>query len=262
MRVFTRVVPLALIGLGLALSACGAITGDAEIAQLETRSAQLQGTIDVLGTPALTMAALEAAATQNAVLQAQLSQAQNEALAAKATLTVLQLTGGDAAAVQPTALAQAVPLGDQPSGLPTDIPTPPGAQTSFTQTVTSTGRDDMDCATGVTSIFETAEDTIFVVTRVDFLPAGSTLGAQWMANGSLFFDDRQCWIPDQDYFDICAYCSIVPDGPTFEAGSWSVALLLDGQLMSQIPFQVVDSSAQPAVTGTPAASDGSGGMNQ
>jgi hypothetical protein len=47
----------------------------------------------------------------------------------------------------------------------------------------------------------------------------------------------------------------VPDGPTFPTGSWMVEMLLDGQLMSQTQFQVIDSTQQ----GTGETDDGSTG---
>jgi len=238
MRFLVRYLMLVPVVLALILSGCGTFTGNDEIAQLETRNAQLQGTIEVFGTPAATIAVLQNAATQAVLLQAQLAAAQNEALAAKATLTVLELIGGSGN-VQPTP-APAAPNVDAsgPPNQPEVAPTPGTLQTRFTGTVTSTDRDAQDCPIGVTSVFTPDEDVIYVITRVNVLPAGSQLSARWMANGSLYFDDVECWIPDQDWYDICAYCSISPDGPAFEVGDWSVELLLNGQLMSQAQFRV------------------------
>lgn len=242
MRVVLRGLLLALL-----LSACGSFTNTDEINNLETRNAQLQGTADALGTPALTIAALQAAATQNVLLQQQLSQSENQYLAAQGTLTVLEL-GGSSAGIQNTPFP-AAPAGDQPAGVPTAAPTPPVGQTSFTETVTASGRNESDdCPIGITSVFDTAEDTIFVNTRVNYLSSGVTLGARWTVNGTLFYDDVACWVPNQDYYNICAYCSIVPDGPTFEIGAWTVELLLDGQVLAQAQFQVVDAAAGSMVT--------------
>jgi hypothetical protein len=113
------------------------------------------------------------------------------------------------------------------------------SQTSFSQTVTATDRDSMDCPVGVTAIFAPTEDTIYVFTRINYLPSGSRISARWTANSQLFFDDVNCWTPNQDYRDICAYCSLTPDaGATFESGDWSVDLLLNDQLMAQARFQV------------------------
>jgi hypothetical protein len=91
--------------LALVLGACGTITGGATIDELETQNAHYQATIDALGTPELTIMALEQYATQNVVLQARLSQAESESLAARATLTVYELGGGG---FQPTPGAPAV----------------------------------------------------------------------------------------------------------------------------------------------------------
>ena len=256
MRFSYRAAGLALIL--LVLSACGSITGGAKINELETKNAQLQATIDVVGTPVLTIMALEQYATQNVVLQARVSQAENESLAARATLTVLELGGGMAAAqltppppdvsVDPNnPLTQQTPFPAEAAPVPTGTGTT--SQTQFTNTVTATDRDQQDCPLGVSSTFSPDTSTIYVNTHINFLPAGSTVSARWTVNGQLYFDDVECWIPNQDYFNICAYCSIVPDTGLFDTGEWSVELMLNGQTMSQTTFQVVDSSQQGG-TGT------------
>jgi hypothetical protein len=242
------------------LSACGTITGGAKIDELETKNAQLQATIDMVGTPVLTIIALEQYATQNVVLQARLSQAENESLAARATLTVLELGGGMAAvqATPPPPDVSVSPNNQVPPDQTTPMPGEPvpastaeadNTLTQFSQTVTATDLDSQDCPLNTTAVFEPTEDTIYVNTQINYLPAGSRIGAQWTANGQLYFDDVECWIPNQDYFDICAYCMLTPESGTFEMGSWTVALLLNGQLMSQASFQIMDST-QP-VEATP-----------
>jgi hypothetical protein len=252
MRLLYRVAWLALVV--LVAGACGSVTGSAKIDELETKNAQLQATIEGVGTPVLTIMALEQYATQNVVLQARVNQAESESLAARATLTVYELGGGVAA--QPTPLPPNVSVSPNnqsntpipPEGAPAPTTDPGASLTQFTQTVTATDRDQQDCPVGVTSVFAPTEDTIYVNTRINYLPAGSTLSARWTVNGQLYFDDVKCWIPSQDYFDICAYCSIVPDSGTFETGEWSVDLLLDGNLMAQTSFQVVDQT-QPGSSG-------------
>lgn len=238
----TRLTPLALLILVPALAACDSITGQAEIADLETQNAQLQGTLNVVGTPMATVAALEAAATQNVLLQVQIGQAQGTALAAQLTLAGVQSSGGGG--LQPTSIP-AAPPGDQSPLQPTTLPTPSTSQTRFTQVVTATGLDGDDCATGITAAFDQMTPTIYVNTEIDFLPSGAVFGARWTANGTLFFDDSQCWIPDRDWYGICAYCSIVPDDPAagFTTGSWTVELLLDGQVLAQTQFEVTASTS-------------------
>ncbi len=238
----TRLTPLALLILALALTACDSITGQGEIADLETKNAQLQGTLDVVGTPMLTVAALEAAATQNVLLQVQIGQAQGTALAAQLTLAGVQTSGGGGI---PATSVPSAPQGDQSPGLPTTIPTPSGSRTTFSQTVTSTSLNSDDCPVGASASFDKMTPTIYVNTQIDYLPSGSVFGARWTANGTLFFDDAQCWVPDKDWYNICAYCSIVPDDPNtgFTPGSWTVELLLDGQVLSQTQFTITDSAA-------------------
>ncbi|MBI5959624.1 MAG: hypothetical protein HY866_12860 [Chloroflexi bacterium] len=252
MRGFARVMVLAV--LAFSITACDAITRSGEIADLETENAQLQGTLDMVGTPMLTMMALEAAATQNMLLQLQLGQAQGTALAANSTLTVMQLSGGGINSFQPTQIP-AAPPGDQSPGFPTTdpilAPTPSTggfSQTRFTQTVTATDIDQQDCPIGSATTFDATTPTIYVNTQINYLPAGSTFGARWTVNGTLFFDDVECWIPDKDWYNICAYCSIVPDGTAFDAGTWTVELLLDGQVLAQAQFQIPDAAADGSTT--------------
>ena len=257
MRVSYRSGLVAVIA-GLLLSACGAFSGGPSVGDLETQNAQLQATINEMGTPAATLAALEMTADRGIVLQAEANNAAATAVAAQATLTMLQL-GGSGMVNQST---PAPGGGGSPADgqVPAGAPTPAGQASNFSNTTTATGRDDLDCPLGETAVFEATEDTIYVIARIADLPAGSTLSARWYANGSMFFDDAQCWVPQQNWVDVCAYCSIVPDGPTFPTGSWMVEMLLDGQLMSQTQFQVIDSTQQGAgATGDGTTGDGTTG---
>ncbi len=252
-----------LILLILGVSACGPLTQGDELQALETRNAQLQGTIQLMGTPAGTIAALQQAATQSVLFENQLNEARGTALAVQATLTVLELSGaipgvGLIATPAPIAPAgdQAAPAGQAETTQAASTPVQqPASGTRFTNTVTSTGRDNLDCPVGITSVFDSTVSTINVVSRITGLKAGSRISAVWRANGSLFFDDQNCWTPNRDWDEVCAYCLITPDGPTFPTGTWTVELLLDGTLVAQSNFQVVDPQAGMNIT--PTASGGS-----
>jgi hypothetical protein len=218
--------------LALVLSACDSFNGGAEMSDLETRSAQLQGTIDAVGTPGQTIAALQMTADRGMGLQAELSNLQGTVIAFQGNGTLNQ--GGNNLPQPTPGSVNVDPAGPNLATAPTPNP----SQTSFSQTTMSTGiRDEDGCASGPTTVFDAAETEIFVVTTISNLKAGSTFSARWLANGSLF-EDQTCWVPAEDWATVCAYCSIVPDAATFEGGSWSVELLLDGQLMSQAQFQV------------------------
>ena len=238
---------VALVGLLALLSACGALTGSSDIAALETQNAQLQGTIQMYGTPALTMDALAQAATQGAIWRVQLTESAVELLAAQATLTVLQLGGGGMAAL-PTTPTPPPPAVSADGQLPSPAPPQNAAasqQTRFTDTVVATGRDELDCPLGINTTFPPNVGELQVNTRIDYLPAGATIGAKWYANGQLYFDDPNCWTPPQTYENICAYCSVQPNGPTFEAGNWAVELYLNGQLMAQTQFLIEEPAPTP-----------------
>lgn len=243
MRKVTLLLAATLVGLLMALAACDTLTGSSQIADLETRNAQLQGTIQGVGTPLLTIAVLEQAATQNVIFRAQLTESAVSLLQAQATLTVLQLSGGGG--LQPTPAAPAAPPGDQPPGVPTPIPVPSATplDSRFTNTVLTTQLDPAtDCPISAASRFSPTTPILYVNTRIDTLLAGSRLGARWYAGGQLVFDDSACWIPTQNYTDICAYCTLQPGDAPFTLGEWTVELYLDGQLMSQARFEIVETA--------------------
>lgn len=252
MTLMTRLLVMVMIGIALLLTGCDTFTGSSEIAQLETQNVQLQGTIQVMGTPALTVAALQQAATQNVVFQAQLTESAVNLLESQATLTVLELSGGAPVASNPAAAATPPPAppGDQPAAVPTPALTETPSLTRFSNTVIATGLDANDCPVGTSSLIDITTDILYVNTRIDLLLAGSQISARWFANNELFFDDVECWIPTQNYENICAYCSIAPDGETFPVGAWTVEMYLDGQLMSQTRFDTYDPSAQGVDSGS------------
>lgn len=244
----TRLLFFVIAGMVLLLTGCDTLTGSSQIQDLETQNAQMQGTIQVMGTPALTIAALELAATQNVIFQAQLTESAVNLLKAQSTLTVLELGGASSAGVSASpiiATPAPVPLGDQPAAVPTPAPTAAPSLTSFSNTVVATGLDNQDCPVGVSSLIPDDTPLVYVNTRIDLLVAGSQIGARWYVNGELYFDDVECWVPRQNWENICAYCTVSPDGATFPDGSWTVELYLDGQLMSQTRFDTYNANAEP-----------------
>lgn len=244
----TRWLWVVVVGIALLLTGCDTFTGSSQIEELETQNAQMQGTIQVMGTPALTIAALEQAATMNAQFQVQLTESAVNLLQAQATLTVLELSngGGVAASAGNTGAATPIPApsGDQPAAVPTPAPSATQSRTSFSNTVIATGLDNDDCPVGASSLVDITTDFIYVDTRIDLLVAGSQISARWYVNDELFFDDVECWIPSQNWENICAYCSIAPDGENFPVGNWRVEMYLDGQLMSQTTFDTYDPNAE------------------
>lgn len=239
----------------IVLSGCEALPGSTEISDLETRNAQLQGTIDGMGTPAATIAALAMTADRSMMLQAELSNLQGTALAAQSTLTVQQLSGGSGPLTQAPGAS-----GGEMVAAPTGAATPDGGGgsgdgavvstggTTFYETTLARSRDSFDCPLNATTSFDTSDTVIYSIVRVSNLRAGSTIGVRWYANGVLV-EEGQCWTPNQDWEDVCAYCDLRPSDTVFEAGSWSVEMLLDGEVMSQANFQVAGSSAGMNTTG-------------
>ena len=242
---------LPLLLVALLLVGCDNVTGGTQIEELETQNAQLQATIAELGTPVMTITALQGMATQNQSLQIEISNQQGTARAAEATLSVLQ-GGGGVVLGPPTNTPISAPPGDGPPPLSTATPTQQPAQTAavtltpvnsgvtFTNTVMATDRDSEDCPVGITTSFDANAEAIYIITRISTLRTGWILGARWYVNERLFLDDVRCWVPDEDWTNICAWCSIVPDEAGFETGAWRVEMFLNGQEMAEASFDVIN----------------------
>ncbi|HML24099.1 MAG TPA: hypothetical protein PKD09_20755 [Aggregatilinea sp.] len=250
MLVFNRFKSLAGLAAVLVIvaSGCGALPGNTEVSDLETRNAQLQGTIDGLGTPAATIAALAMTADRGMMMQAELSNVQGTALAAQATLTVQQYGG----ATNPNVSVPQTP--NNPNGAVPMTPATPGDGsgggtggtistngTEFYETTISAARDAYDCPLNPTTVFDIADPVVYAIVRVRNLQAGSTISARWSANGALY-EESDCWTPTENWDDVCAYCDLSPKDVTFESGTWSVEMLLDNERLSQATFQIVDNS--------------------
>lgn len=255
MRSSQRVWALALmVVLGMALSACDTFTNSQQVGELETNVAQMQGTIEIMGTPAATAAALQMTADRAMVLQAELNSVQSTTIALQGTLTQLQL-GGAPPRVTPQSGAGGGTSGQTDQvGTPSGAPEPAsGSGTTFIGTTTSYAVREQDgCAAQASAIFEAGTPEIYVVTTINNLEAGSTLGVRWFSAGALYADEPQCWVPQNDWEQVCAWCALVPQGAEFPAGNWTVELTLDGELMAQTSFQVAGAAADQ-VTSEPGA---------
>ncbi len=229
---------LLLVPLSLTLGACDTFMDTTSVSDLETEVFQIKATLDQMGQSGTAIAELQLTADQSLVLETERNSAEATAFAAQATLTAMNRGG---VPVQPNVAGGA---GTMPGATPEPGATPPPASgTTFSDTTTTTGIRSQDgCAVDRTSVFNSTEDQIYVVTTLTNLKAGAVFGVRWFANGVLFHEERECWIPNRDWDQVCAYCSIVPDAPNyvFDVGEWSVELLLDGQLYSQAQFQVVN----------------------
>ena len=232
--------------LALALSACDTFMDTTSVSDLETEVFQVKATLDQMGQAGTQIAALQLTADNSLVLESDRNNAEATAFAAQATLTSMNRGG---VAVQPPA-SDGSGAGTLPDGTPEGAITPiagGAGGTSFSGTTTTTGtRPEDGCAMNQTAAFEASEDEIYVVTTLTNLQAGSTFGVRWLANGTLYAEEPECWVPDQDWDQVCGWCRIVPSATdnAFPTGDWSVELLLDGQVYSQAQFQVLGATAE------------------
>ena len=229
--------------LTLALSACDAFMETTSVSDLETEVFQVKATLEQMGQAGTQIAELQLTADNSLVLESERNNAEATAFAAQATLTSMNRGG---VAMQPS-VSDNAGAGTLPNGTPESLITPIAGGdattgTTLSGTTTTTGTRQQDgCAMDQTTVFDTSEDQIYVVTTFNNLRAGSVFGVRWMANGALYTEEPECWVPNQDWDQVCGWCSIVPN-PTdnvFPAGEWTVELLLDGQVQSQAQFQVM-----------------------
>jgi len=239
LTVRTKVLLLLVGGLALTLSACDTFMDTTSVSDLETEVFQVKATLEEMGQAGTTIAELQLTADNSLVVESERNSAEATAFAAQATLTSMNRSGMP---VQPEVAGGA---GSLPGATPEPGVTPVAGGdggTTLSGTTTTTGIRPADgCALDQTAVFDTSEDQIYVVTTLTNLRSGSVFGVRWFANGTLFHEEPECWVPTSDWEQVCAYCSIVPDAPdyVFETGEWSVELLLDGQLYSEAQFQIV-----------------------
>ena len=226
--------------LALTISACDTFMDTTSVSDLETEVFQVKATLEQMGQAGTQIAELQLTADNSLVLESERNSAEATAFAAQATLTSMNRGGVPS---QPNVAGGA---GTLPDGTPEPGVTPlmdEGAGgTTFSDTTTAMGvRDQAGCAMDQTTVFDATEDQIYVVTTLNNLQAGSVFGVRWFANGTLNSEEPECWVPNQDWDQVCAWCRIVPNSPdnAFQIGEWSVELLLNGQLYSQAQFQVV-----------------------
>lgn len=208
----------------LLLTACNPFAGNADQRATE-RAHSTAGVQTALfaGTQAGTVVALQSTADSASLMATQLAQLQREREFLEATIQAIQTFGAPA---QPRLTAA-------PARTPSPL-----LSTNFLSLRTSSGIDESTgCAIDEKTRYASTVQRIYFNFVAQNLRAGTILKPRWYKDDQLRYDSDE-WIPDQDYAEICVYFWLEPAYTPFEAGTWRVELVVDGQVMGEIPFQI------------------------
>ena len=215
-KLLSRWAPLVIVG--FLFSACGAITGTSEVSDLETRQAQLQGTIEAMGTPAATNSGPATDRRTQHWHSGRSHRGSGDDYCDAEWRSV-----GSAGTVYPGRNGNP---GGCSSGRRGQVQaTPDPAMTGSTNLLPVTlamERDPVDCPLDATSTFDIYEDRIDAMATFTDLHANSVITARWTANGTVV-EDQECWTVEQDWPSVCGYCDFAPPNGMFRLahGAWT-----------------------------------------
>lgn len=247
--------PLLLL-LSLLVSGCGAVLGptDAEMTlqsqndNLSTQIADLRSTATVdidrmMVTVEHASTEVRAVAVQRDFLRATLIARSEDPAAVDAAIAGLSNlpAGIDPASLLPQQgqpiqpAPQVTPLGaGAPIGTPTldpsllvDVTPTPASGARLVSPVLTTGVDGNDCALNSTTAFTTTTPEIYIVATAQEFPAGTVMTARWSREGTVLgsYDiPFNFAIPNA-----CVWAFIDQSDFAFDAGNWTVELLINGQ---------------------------------
>lgn len=235
-----------LAGLGMVVSACGALNPDDPAATLQS---QRQGFVDEATSIAQ---AAEAQSTQvvSTVAAAQtyvaLLEGRNRQLVA-----TLQIAFPPTAAIvnnegpgTPGQMATPAPLGAFEEATPaasSGDTANSGASLGdmqFTQVGTASGvRDSDGCASELTNSFASDVQRIYITARALNIQSGTEMRVEWYYEGQMTYTES--FVVDNDDNDFCLWFFLAPTDVALSTGNWSVRLLANNQTIEpQVDFTV------------------------
>ena len=100
------------------------------------------------------------------------------------------------------------------------------------------GKDKQGCAVDPNPRFTPTSAAIYVAARAYHIPAGATVASNWRRReaevAAISFQT------ENRIHDRCIWLFIDQGDAAFSAGRWSVELLLDGQSLAVVPFQIFE----------------------
>lgn len=137
---------------------------------------------------------------------------------------------------QPTADIEVTPFAPTAPPAPT-IPTPVGDGPALVNVVTAQDVGADDCASGVTAQFSASVPEIYVVATALNITDGTTIGSRWLRDGA------ELWSFELSFNRIdeaCIWFFATPEDFAFAAGTYRVALSIDGQPAGETSFTIAD----------------------
>jgi hypothetical protein len=211
----------------LVLAACN--PSDAFVSQEQQATEQAQGTARVetavySGTQVGTVVALQATADGAPVMQTQLAQMERENKELLLTAQAIETAG--------------VPAGlrvrQSPQG-----PTPTATQTAhYMDLRTATDIDpDTGCAVDRRGRFSAESSIIYLAAIGQNVDVGGVHRTRWFMDGDLRHESDE-WIPEENFPQVCIYFWIEPIDTPFTTGLWNVQLLVNGEIVADVPFEI------------------------
>jgi hypothetical protein len=217
---------LQLVGL-LVFVACN--PNNALVSQEQRETEQAQGTARVetaiySGTQVGTVVALQATADGAPVMQTQLAQLERENQELQLTIESIQTQGVPAG-------LRATQSSPGPSPTATQV-----ALYMDLRTATEI-EPDTGCALDRRGRFSADEDIIYLTAVGQNIEAGSVHRTRWYMDGDLRHESDE-WIPEERFPQICIYFWIEPVDTPFTSGLWNVQLIVNGEIVADVPFEI------------------------
>lgn len=102
----------------------------------------------------------------------------------------------------------------------------------------ASGKDKQGCAVDPNPRFTPASAAIYVAARAYHIPTGATVSSSWRRRGTEVA--AISFQTENRIHDRCIWLFIDQSDAAFSAGRWSVELLLDGQSLAVVPFQIFE----------------------
>jgi len=195
--------------------------------QRETQQAQGTSRVQTAiysGTQVGTVVALQATADGAPVMQTQLAQMERENQELQLTIEAIETKG-----VPVTLRITQSPQGATPTL--TQI-------AQYLDLRTATGIDtDTGCALDRFGRFSAEEDIIYLTAVGQDVAAGDVHRTRWYMDGELRHESDE-WIPEEPFPQVCIYFWIEPVDTPFTSGFWNVELIVNGQIVADVPFEI------------------------
>ncbi len=231
-----------IIGFVSFISACAAFEDPSEKATQNAQSTQLWTLVHGIETQASTVEALRQTADSAVVVQTQWANATLQVGALRATNQALLRNPAPTANINlpPTVPGGgSAPVGSAPSPVP-------GSQ--YMQGTTSTEQDENGCAVGIQNTFTQEVQEVYFITRILDLTPGITFGLRIRNAGQVVMTDPNFWVSDDAYDDICVWYLIDRETIAFEAGTYTVELLVNNVARARTTFVVTGDATPDADT--------------